>query len=75
LHLICLALVVLGLLESGTLAAISVSKVTACFWIALIHCICLKPLVEVFFFILMDVVGIDLMIKFMVGSTSTTVAT
>jgi len=70
LHLICLAFVVLGLLESGTLVAISVSKVTACFGIALIHCVCLEPFIKVCFFVLIDVVSIDLTIEFMVSSTS-----
>jgi len=75
LHLICLALALLGLLESGTLVAILVSKITACLRIALIHHIRLEPFIEVFFFVLIEVVGIDLTIEVMVSSTSTTVAT
>jgi len=73
--LICLALAVLGLLESGTLVAIPLSKMTACLSIALIHHIRLEPFIEVFFFVLVEVMGIDLIIEFMLSSTSTTIAT
>jgi len=72
-----LALVILGLLESGALVAIPVSKITACLGIALIYHIRLKPFIgiEVFFFILIEAMGIDLIIEFMVSSTSTIVTT
>jgi len=42
-HLICLALVVLSLLESSTFVAVPIAKATACLGSVLIHCICLEP--------------------------------
>jgi len=75
LHLVCLALVVLSLLESSTFVAIPIAEAPSCLGIALIHCICFEPFIGVFFFVFIDVVSIDLIIEVMVSSTSTTVAT